>query len=56
MKQIIQAVVVILIATPFIYMAYDVTMDLVKKTVNASVVGINRAKPVLVSFMTSLFK
>lgn len=56
MKQIIQALVVILIATPFIYMAYDVSMDLSRKFVKASAVGVSRAKPVLVSFMTGLFK
>lgn len=56
MKELMQVMVVILIAIPFIYMAYDVTMDLLKKFYNVSAISVNRAKPVLVSMMTSLFK
>lgn len=56
MKQFLQVMVVTLLAVPFAYMAYDVAMDLLKKFYNVSAVSVHRAKPVLVSFMTSLFK
>ena len=56
MKEIAQLIVVTLIAVPFIYMAYDVTKDLSKKAFCTSVVTVNKARPVLVSMMTSLFK
>jgi hypothetical protein len=56
MKDFAQIMVVTLIAIPFIYMAYDVSKDLTKKALRASVVTVERAKPVLVSLVTSLFK
>jgi hypothetical protein len=56
MKQVLQILVVTILAVPFIYMAYDVTMDLLKKFFRVSAVSVQRAKPVLVSLMTSLFK
>ena len=56
MKEAAQILVITLIAVPFIYMAYDVTRDLSKKALNASVVTVKTARPVIVSMITSLFK
>ncbi len=56
MKAFAQVLVVVLIAIPFIYMAYDVAKDLSQKALRTSAVTINRAKPVLVSFISALFK
>lgn len=50
-KEILKALVVLIIATPFIYMVYDVTKDLGKKLY----IYYNRkARPVLVNTINSI--
>ncbi len=46
-KDILQALVVLAIGIPFFYMAYDVTVDMIKKFSK-------QAKPVLVNIITAL--
>ncbi|MGD9900319.1 MAG: hypothetical protein AB7T22_14440 [Calditrichaceae bacterium] len=50
-KELIKALVVLIIATPFIYMAFDVIMDLGKKSY---VYYSKKARPVLVNVVNSL--
>ena len=47
MKDILQALVVLAIGIPFIYMAYDVTIDIIRKTSR-------QAKPIIVSIIATL--
>ncbi len=49
-KEIIKTLVVLIIATPFIYMAFDVTMDLGKKLF---IYYNKKARPVLVNAVNS---
>lgn len=46
-KDILQALIVLAIGIPFIYMAYDVTIDVVKKISK-------QAKPVVINIMATL--
>ena len=52
MSEYLKVAVVIIMATPFIYMFYDVTTDLAKKTYIALT---KKAKPAVVSIISSLF-
>ena len=47
MKEIFQALVVFLIALPFIYMAYDVTLDIISRFSRA-------LKPVAINFVNTI--
>ncbi|MEJ2053330.1 MAG: hypothetical protein P8X42_05365 [Calditrichaceae bacterium] len=47
MKQIFQALVVLAIAIPFIYMAFDVTIDIIRRTSR-------KAKPILVTIISNI--
>lgn len=47
MKEILQAVVVLLIGLPFVYMAVDVTVDLIRRFSR-------KAKPVVVQVTNSI--
>lgn len=52
MKEILQALIVLLIGIPFVYMAFDITVDIINRTSK-------RIKPVLVyitNTITSLLK
>lgn len=51
MKEILAALVVILIALPFLYMVYDVTVDLLNNFYKTYII---KAKPVMISIV-SLF-
>jgi hypothetical protein len=46
-KDILQALVVLAIGIPFIYMAYDVTIDIIRKTSR-------QAKPIIVNIIATL--
>lgn len=46
-KDILQALVVLAIGIPFVYMAYDVTIDIIKKFSQ-------QAKPVVVNIIATL--
>ncbi|MEJ2543493.1 MAG: hypothetical protein P8Y99_05450 [Calditrichaceae bacterium] len=46
-KEILQALIVLAIGIPFIYMAYDVTIDVIKKISK-------QAKPVVVNIIATL--
>lgn len=46
-KDILQALVVLAIGIPFLYMAYDVTIDIIRKTSR-------QAKPIVISIITTL--
>lgn len=47
MKDILQALVVLAIAIPFLYMAYDVTLDMVKKLSR-------QVKPIVITVIANL--
>lgn len=47
MKDILQALVVLAIGIPFLYMAYDVIIDIIRKTSK-------QAKPIIVSIIANL--
>lgn len=46
-KEILQAIVVLAIGIPFLYMAYDVTLDIVKKVSK-------QTRPVLINIISIL--
>jgi hypothetical protein len=46
-KEILQALVVLAIGIPFIYMAFDVTVDIIKKSSK-------QAKPIIVNIIATL--
>jgi len=46
-KEILQALVVLAIGIPFVYMAYDVTLDIIKKISK-------QAKPIVVNIIATL--
>lgn len=52
MKELFQALVVLALAVPFIYMAYDISRELFKKTL---VVVSTKAKPKVVGVINFLF-
>ena len=47
MKDILQALVVLAIGIPFLYMAYDVTIDIIRKTSR-------QAKPIVINIIATL--
>ena len=52
MNEFLKVAVVILMAIPFLYMFYDVTKDLAKKTY---LILTKKAKPVVISVISTLF-
>jgi len=52
MDEFLKVAVVVLMAIPFLYMFYDVTTDLAKKSYLAIT---QKAKPAVISVITSLF-
>ncbi len=52
MSEFLKVVVVIIMAIPFVYMAYDVTTDLAKKTYLAIT---KKAKPAVINIVSTLF-
>jgi len=53
MKELLQALVVLVLAVPFIYMAYDISRELIKKSL---VVVSTKAKPKVVGFINIFFE
>ena len=52
MSEFLKVLVVVVFAIPFVYMFYDVTMDLSRKTYIAIT---KKAKPALVTILSSIF-
>jgi hypothetical protein len=53
MKEVFQVLVVLLLAVPFIYMAYDISKDLIKKSYHFFS---RKAKPILTGIASFFFE